>query len=161
MREGISPSVARIYRVLACKFGVALGRSHRAAGRYRGFIVNDIEFPSMRRDVEDALWALSDEAVQRRWGIYEPERNMFDDLTLNLNILYDCHVFPDPNVAVGVIAPDEIEPIRELFVIFDPLLEELGDRPDADYLADPRWSAVMKAAQVALATMRRFDEPAT
>jgi len=35
----------------------------------------------------------------------------------------------------------------------NPLLNDLGDKPDSDYLADSQWPAVIVAAKEALQTM--------
>jgi hypothetical protein len=37
------------------------------------------------------------------------------------------------------------------------MIRELGDRPDEEYLADPRWDNVIRAASSARAAMRACD----
>ena len=125
-----------------------------------GQAMNDtIAFPAMRGDVEDAIQALADPNIQDRWGMYDADRNYYDDLTMNLNILFDCRVFPNPWAAIdAVISAREAEPLAELWTTFQPLLLDLGDRPDLDYLTDPRWPKVVAAASRALIIMRQFDE---
>jgi len=114
-----------------------------------------IEFPAMRSDVRDALVSLSDRAHQDSvWGRYDPEDGKFDDLTLCVNILYDCHVLPDPGNAVGaVLVPDEVTVFGVLGQELLPMIEHLGTAPDSVYLADPKWPAVVTAARSALETM--------
>jgi hypothetical protein len=118
-----------------------------------------VGFPTMRLEVQDALAAMSDRSHQEKvWGRLDPERNYYDDLTLNVNILYDCLVFPDPANAVGaVITPDEATALTKLWDTFRPVLGDLGDQPDADYLRDPRWSEVISTARDALDAMRATD----
>lgn len=117
-----------------------------------------VEFPAMRRDIEDAVRAFADKSLQSRWGHMDRNAGVFDDLTLNVNILYDCHVFPDPTSAIGAaIAEHEAEPLASLFARLKPLLDDLGERPDSDYLADSRWPEVVEAASHALLAIQGTD----
>lgn len=119
----------------------------------------EVEFPAMRQDVEDALAAFANPELQARWGKYDVTSNSYDDLTLNVNILFDCQVFPDPGDAVdAAIATSEAPALATLFLKFKPMLEELGDAPDHVYTSDPRWAAVVEAAAAALLAMKRRDE---
>jgi hypothetical protein len=114
-----------------------------------------IEFPTMRSDVKDALMSLSDKEHQERvWGRYEPGVEYFDDLTLCVNILFDCLVLPDPRRAVGaVLLPTEVAVFDQLGAALIPLVDELKMAPDEAYLADPRWDAVVDAAREARAML--------
>ncbi len=118
-----------------------------------------VDFPTMRLEVRDALAAMSDRQHQEKvWGRLDLERTYYDDLTLNVNILYDCLVFPDPSNAVGaVITAEEVGTLTKLWDAFRPVIEDLSDRPDADYLRDPRWSEVIRTARDALAAMSATD----
>jgi hypothetical protein len=89
-------------------------------------------------------------------GKIESGVNYYDDLTLNVNILYDdCQVLPDPSVSIdAILYPSEVDGLRAVHKILNPLLNDLGNKPDSDYLADLRWPAVIVAAKEALQTMR-------
>lgn len=118
-----------------------------------------IEFPEMRSDVEDALTAFADRVIQARWGEYDAARNYYDDLTMNVNIMYDCHVFPDPSIAVdAVITEGEAVELAALWAAFKPILDDLGDQSDQAYTSDPRWRRVIWAAVRALAVMKETDQ---
>jgi hypothetical protein len=114
-----------------------------------------IQFPAMRQEVIAALRALADPQRQRSWGKVEQGVSYYDDLTLNVHILYDdCQVLPDPSTAVGsVLARGEVDALRAVHDALNPLLEDLIDKPDGDYLMDPRWPTVIAAASEALRTM--------
>jgi hypothetical protein len=123
--------------------------------------VNDdagtVRFPAMRLEVLSALESLSDRQYQEStWGRYDPGVTWYDDLTLNIHLLYDdCQVLPDPGSTVGeILLPGDVPGLVELHRALDPLLDELGDRPDAEYLSDPRWQGVVDAARAALEGMR-------
>jgi hypothetical protein len=120
--------------------------------------VSDVEFPAMRREVLASLAALSDVEYQERvWVQREyPRLNYYDDLTQNVHVLYDdCQVLPDPSSRLwAVLLPgDELDRLLELDRALGPLIRELGEAADAEYIADPRWSAVTFAAGRALASM--------
>lgn len=114
-----------------------------------------VEFPAMRANVIDALRSLADRAHQESsWGVYNEETGRYEDLSLCVNILYDCQVLPRPAVAVGsVLVASELGALRRLSDQLDPLVEELGAAPDAVYLADFRWPRVIEASGEALAAM--------
>jgi hypothetical protein len=114
-----------------------------------------IDFPAMRSDVKDALSSLADPERQRTvWGTYDKSSGHFEDLTLNLNILYDCHVLPDPQEAVGAaIFESELAAFELLRDAIVPLIASLGNAQDVDYIEDPRWPGVVEAAQFVLRQM--------
>lgn len=119
-----------------------------------------IDFPEMRDEIREALRALSDPVHQQtRWGRYVEGVNYYDDLTVNVHILYDdTAVLPDPANAVGsVILEREVPALRVVGNAFGPLLHDIGDRPDSDYLADPRWPLVVQAARAALNVMNESE----
>jgi hypothetical protein len=116
-----------------------------------------VEFPEMRDQVIASLQSLADPSHQEvRWGRYEEGVSYFDDLTLNVHVLYDdCQVLPDPSRSVGaVLYEDEVQALRGLNAALGPMLDDLRDSPDSDYLADPRWPQVVDAARAALDVMR-------
>ncbi|MEO7261620.1 MAG: hypothetical protein ABI047_10255 [Jatrophihabitantaceae bacterium] len=99
------------------------------------------------------------EHQQKAWIRREcPQLDYFDDFTQNVHVLYDdCQVLPEPTSRLwSVLLPgDEVDRLRALGKVLDPLIDELGDAPDAVYLADPRWAAVRSTAVLALASMIR------
>lgn len=113
----------------------------------------------MREQVLSALESLSDRALQRRWGTVEPGVNYFDDLTLNVNVLYDdSMVLPDPSTAVGeILHPDEVEPLKVLGGSLGELIDRLGEQPDDAYTSDLGWPEVVHAAARALSVMRSHE----
>lgn len=121
-----------------------------------------IRFPDMRLQVITALKSLSDPQHQRlRWGRFEEGVTYYDDLTLNVHILYDdCMVLPHPQAAVpGVLHEAEVPAFLELERALGPMIQDLGDKPDKTYITDRRWTSVLNAAQGALLAMQRLDEP--
>lgn len=115
----------------------------------------------MRLEVIAALRSLSDRQHQEsRWGRVEQGVDYYDDLTLNVHTLYDdCMVLPEPSQAVpDVLHHEEVPAIHDLGQALGPMLQDLGDRPDAVYLSDPRWPAVVQAAKAALGVMQACDE---
>ena len=120
-----------------------------------------VTFPNMRLEVIAALRSLSDRLNQQtRWGRFEEGVDFYDDLSLNVHILYDdCMVLPEPETAVpDVIHESEVPAFLELGNALGPMLQDLGDAPDDAYMSDPRWASVVDAAGAALAAMRQADE---
>lgn len=120
-----------------------------------------VEFPAMRAEVLRALLALGDADHQRtRWGRYAEGENYYDDLDLDIHILYDdCRVLPRPEQAVPqILHEDEIPVLRAVEAALGPMIRDLGDRPDSEYVGDPRWAAVLRAADVARAALQANDE---
>ena len=121
-------------------------------------MTTEVSFPEMRAQVVSALESLSDREHQRtRWNTIDARRpNYMDNLDLNVHVLFDdCMVLPDPTPMVGaVVYAGEVQALRALGNILDPLIDELGDQPDATYLAHARWVDVLAAAGKALAVMR-------
>lgn len=121
-----------------------------------------VEFPSMRAEVIEALRALSDPEYQSAtWGRYEPGVDYYDDLDMNVHILYDdTQVLPDPETAVSqVIHESEVTALRAVEASLGPMIRDLGDAPDEVYTSDPRWAGVIDAARAALVVMQGFEGP--
>lgn len=119
------------------------------------------EFPPMRAEVMEALRALSDPEHQfSKWGRYEPGVEYYDDLDMNVHILYDdVQVLPDPASAVSsVLDESEISAMQALHAALGEMIRDLGDVSDAIYLSDPRWPAAIRAAQGALVAMNANDD---
>lgn len=124
-------------------------------------MTNLITYPEMRLQVIEAVRALADRHHQRtRWGRYEEGVEFYDDLTLNVHILYDdCMVLPEPQGAVpAVLHAQEVPIFRELENALGPMLDDLREEPGAAYMSDPRWSLVVETAARALAVMEQCDE---
>lgn len=122
---------------------------------------NAVTYPEMRNEVMGAVEALADPEYQHRVWIRReyPQDGYYDDLSHRVNILFDdTMVLPSPEGGVGsVIYADEVQPLAALGSVLGPLIADLGDVPDMEYLADARWRAVVEAAQKALDCMRRKD----
>jgi hypothetical protein len=119
-----------------------------------------IEFPEMRHEVIAAIRSLSDPRHQKlRGGGQLVGINYSDALTLNLHVLYDvCRVLPSAEDAVPAVLHDsEVQVFRPLDTALNPMIADLGERPDADCLADPRWESVVATARSALAVMEAAD----
>ncbi|GAA2127194.1 hypothetical protein GCM10009727_16800 [Actinomadura napierensis] len=115
-----------------------------------------VRFPDMRREVIDALQALSDPDYQRRvWvdRVY-PQPGYYDDLTHNINLLYDdTSVAEDPYGQVGVTleSDEEAAVMERLVAVLDPLLDGFpAELDDAEVISRPEWAEVVKAAQDAV-----------
>lgn len=110
----------------------------------------------MRMQVVAALESLSDPELQARWGHFEEGVSYYDDLTMNVNMLYDdALVLPEPGSAVPeILYPEEVAAFVELDSALGPLIRELGESGDDVYIRDRRWPRVMAAAAHALALMR-------
>lgn len=124
-------------------------------------MTDPITYPEMRLQVIEAVRALSDLRHQRmRWGRYEEGVNYYDDLALNVHILYDdCMVLPEPEGAVlTILHPQEVDIFRELEHALGPMLEDLRGEPDDVFTSDPRWPGVVDSAGRALVVMQRLDE---
>lgn len=129
--------------------------------------MNDVRFPEMRSEVIGAVLALADREYQRRVWVERqyPDPDYYDDLTLNVNILYDdTKVLEDPVSTIGTClrTVNEAEAMRKLAVALDQVFEEKGtDLSDAEYIADVRWDAVVEAACTALHVLRMPDDNET
>lgn len=115
----------------------------------------------MRLEVISAVRSLSDRQHQEaQWGRYESGVNYYDDLTLNVHVLYDdCAVLPQPHNAVpDILYEEEVPAFLDLEHALGPMISDLGDQSDDIYMSDPRWAGVLDAAGRALAAMRRCEE---
>lgn len=117
-----------------------------------------VRYPEWRENITDAVRALADANYQRRvWidrrpGPDEP----YDTLDYNVHELFDdSNVLSDPSGAVGVLLASETEAaaFRSLGNVLGALIDDLGDAPDARYLADPRWPLVIARARDVLAVL--------
>ncbi|MDR7385391.1 SCO4402 family protein [Promicromonospora iranensis] len=119
---------------------------------------NKIQYPEMRAQVVTSLRSLSNLEHQRtRWGKLSEDGAYYDDLDLNVHVFYDdTMVLPDPVESVGsIITTDEVDVLEKLNSVLEPIIDELGDQPDAAYLAHPGWSAVVNAAADAVQVLER------
>ncbi len=119
--------------------------------------VDPIRYPDMRAEVIDAVASLADPDYQQKVWIRReyPQPGFYDDLTTNINILFDdvC-VLPNPHTRVGIVLhPGEVDAMKKLGDVLDPLIDELGDAPDTQYLNHPQWPEVITRARQALHTL--------
>ena len=115
-----------------------------------------VRYPSLRLEVWVALTALSDPSHQAvHWGKDVAGDDDFDSLAEHLACLYDeCEILPRPERAVGsILRASEVPAMRMLGRQLGTLILELGEAPDAFYLAHPRWFDVVIAAEAALAAI--------
>lgn len=128
-----------------------------------GQAVNPVRFPAMRAEAAGAVRALADPEYQQRVWIRRefPTPKFYDDFTTNVHILYDdTSVLDAPEDCVGtVLHEDEVGGAQALAAALDPLIEDLDDEPDAVYLADPRWKAVVQAARDLLTVLEANGVP--
>lgn len=122
--------------------------------------VTDVRFPAMRQQTLMALIALADPEYQERVWIqrHYPRDGFYDDLTMNINVLYD-NVLPEPQSRVGTVLRSESESaeLLRLEQVLGPLIDDLGDASDGEYISDRRWSDVVAAAATAAAEMKSND----
>lgn len=119
--------------------------------------ITPVRHPSMRAEVVLAVRSLADPAYQHRVWIRReyPQATFFDDLTQNVNILFDdTGVLPDPASAVGdILYPNEVDTMTTLGNALDPLIDELSNADDAQYIHHPQWTYVVRSAQAAYAAL--------
>ncbi|WP_369386269.1 hypothetical protein AB5J72_00550 [Streptomyces sp. CG1] len=119
------------------------------------------QLPQMREQIISAVQALSDPDHQRRVWIERqyPHPGYFDDLTLNIHILYDdTAVLDHPSAAIGTTLRDasEAQAMQSLADRLDEILDALEpEADDAAYLAHPLWPGVVEAAAQAHAALAR------
>jgi len=72
--------------------------------------------------------------------------------------LYDTPALPSPRLVVGsFLYADEEEPLLALDAVLDPMIAELQDVPDAEYVAHRNWPEVVRLAGAAAAVLRERD----
>lgn len=118
-----------------------------------------VRYPEMRVQVLSAVDALADREYQQRVWIEQiyPHEKYYDDLDLNIHILYDdALVLPDPTAALGQILASraEVDTFRILAARLDPIINELGNAPDSEYLSHVGWPGVVDAAKSSREVMR-------
>ncbi|MFC6011788.1 SCO4402 family protein [Nocardia lasii] len=116
--------------------------------------MDGVEYPEMRAAVLAAVRALADPDYQERvWLRREyPHSRFYDDFDASVHTLYDdCVVLPDPSLRIGsiLVSSEEVDALFHLGRVLTPLIDELRDAPDATYVGDPRWRAVVMAARAA------------
>jgi hypothetical protein len=115
----------------------------------------------MRSEVLSAITTLADLDHQERvWVGGDIQPGIVDNLDYVVHTLYDdVNVYPDPASTVGIVLhPDEVEPLLALDAVFGPLIKEIGDEPDAAYLAHPKWPSVVAAAAAVHAVMQAHEK---
>ena len=122
-----------------------------------------VQFPEMRAEVIDAIRSLADRDRQERYWIRQefPSEGYFEDLGLKVNIIYDdTGVLREPSSRLGSIlaSDEEVTALRRLAEELNPIIDRLGDQPDAAYLQDPAWQNVIDRAASALSVIQREDQ---
>ena len=119
--------------------------------------LSSVRHPNMRAEVVVAVQSLADPAYQQRvWLRHKyPHDGFYDDFTQNVNILFDdTGVLPDPASAVGdILHRSEVDPMAALSNVLDPLINELCDATDSQYIDHPQWPHIVRASQVAYAAL--------
>lgn len=119
-----------------------------------------VRFPDMRREVIEALQALSDPEYQRRVWVDRnyPQPGFYDDLTHNINVLYDdTSVAEDPQGQIGLTLEnaEEVAAMERLTAVLDPILDSLPTKiDDGAVISLPDWGAVVRAAREAVDIIR-------
>jgi hypothetical protein len=113
--------------------------------------VTRVEFPEWREEVVEAVRSLSDPAYQQRiWIDHDyPDPNFFDALEECIHTLFDdADVLPEPSHRLGALLRDDAEVValRTLGAALEAMVDDLGDAPAEQYLADPRWPQVVRVA---------------
>ncbi|HEU5023589.1 MAG TPA: hypothetical protein VFV01_01585 [Spirillospora sp.] len=114
----------------------------------------------MRREVIEALQALSDPEYQRRVWVDRnyPQPGFYDDLTHNINVLYDdTSVAEDPRGQIGLTLEnaEEVAAMERLTAVLDPILDSLPTKiDDGAVISLPDWGAVVRAAREAVDIIR-------
>lgn len=122
--------------------------------------VEQIRYPNFRAELVYAVRALSDPDYQQRvWVHGEVPAEGRYDFTHSVHILFDdMSVLPDPQIGVGaVLYPDEVDVMKALGEVLDPLIDELGNVNDAAYLAHPKWAEVVRRAKNAYQVLNAND----
>ncbi len=118
-----------------------------------------VRFPAMRDEVLFALELLGDADRQRRFWLSPEAGRSYPDLDWVIRGLFDTVVLPDPVLQVGVcVYDDEVGLLVDLNRVLEPLIEQLDDVPDAEYVAHPTWSEVVRLAGLAAAVLRARDD---
>ena len=117
-----------------------------------------IEFPQMREEVLEALDVLADADLQNQHWQNPRYPLPCRDFDWVVRALYDTPALPSPSLVVGTfLYADEEAPLLELDVVLDPMIAELQDVPDAEYMAHRDWPEVVRLAGVAAAVLRERD----
>ncbi len=125
-----------------------------------GQAVNEVQFPSMRDEVVEAVEALADTEYQwSAWVRHELPVGGYDDFNLAIHILFDdTTVAEDPDRTIGVFlrSQEEADAMRKLGRQIRGLFDELGtELSDEEYLRSPGWPAVVAAAKEAREVLRK------
>nr|BFD88403.1 hypothetical protein StreXyl84_78040 [Streptomyces sp. Xyl84] len=118
-----------------------------------------VSLPQMREQIVSALHALADPDHQRRVWIERqyPHPGYFDDLTLNINILYDdTAVLDDPSAAIGTTlrSTSEAQVMQRLADRLNEVLDAVDpEAEDSAYLRHPLWPGIVEAATQAYAAL--------
>ena len=117
-----------------------------------------VQFPQMREEVLEALEVLADADLQNQHWQNPRYPLPCRDFDWVVRALYDTPALPSPSLVVGTfLYADEEAPLLALDVVLDPMIAELQDVPDAEYMAHRDWPEVVRLAGVAAAVLRERD----
>ncbi|MGV9296830.1 SCO4402 family protein [Amycolatopsis sp. NPDC003676] len=125
--------------------------------------MSGIRFPGIRAQIVSAVVSLSDRDYQERVWIRRelPHPDYYDEFDLAVHSLFDDSQIlpaPAPGCVGELIYADEEFPLARLGEVLGPLVDELGDVPDADYLNSPQWPEVIRRAKAVREIMERNEE---
>ncbi|WP_409463204.1 SCO4402 family protein [Amycolatopsis sp. GA6-003] len=124
--------------------------------------MKEVRFPGIRTQIVSVIVSLSDRAYQERvWIRHElPHPDYYDEFDLAVHALFDDSPIlpsPAPGCVGELIYADEEVPLAQLGEILGPLIDELGDVPDAEYLNSAQWPEVVRRAKAVREIMERND----
>ncbi|MFB9927596.1 hypothetical protein ACFORO_20305 [Amycolatopsis halotolerans] len=125
--------------------------------------MSGIRFPGIRTQIVSAIVSLSDRDYQERVWIRRefPHPDYYDEFDLAVHSLFDDSPIlpsPAPGCVGELIYADEEIPLARLGEMLGPLIDELGDVPDAEYLNSPQWPEVVRRATAVREIMERNEE---
>ena len=117
-----------------------------------------VELPDLRAEILAALQLLADATRQREHWLDPAAEHRYWDIDWIVRALFDTAALPDPAHQVGsALYLVEVEPIRALGSVFEPIVDGLSDAPGSVYLTHLDWPEVVRLAGLAAATMLDSD----
>lgn len=126
-------------------------------------VIGDVEFPDMRREVQEAVRVLADTGYQERlWLPGVPPGNGVMDWDLVVHTLYDdTFISEDSRSTVGYILRDveEAEILDRVIEALNRVFKQLSsmEAPVREVLRTPAWPDVVARAAAACALLDRND----
>lgn len=121
--------------------------------------LSELKFPAMRQELVETMTSLSDRDYQQRvWIDQNHPENYVDDLTTTVTFFHDLNTDDgDFNQYIGtfLVSADEATAVEAVHQVLKAMLDDLLDSPDACYLADQRWAAVVTTATRAKTVLKQ------